>query len=173
VLQTCLFLIGGLTIGVDLYVFSASSWWLLPRPNTVFRSKQLYDKQSRNHASKPRGKEYVLQLLKEANMTVDDAATIQQLPTWEQVISVWGESPVIIGLESCAVFRKKVPQVRRMLGAAGMFSTGTNLITHLLKQNCIIPARQEKYGPKATKEDLGMRWQVPWYVCKDANYSWS
>ncbi|GKY90337.1 hypothetical protein MPSEU_000007700 [Mayamaea pseudoterrestris] len=43
-----------------------------------------------------------------------------------------------------------------------MFSTGTNLLTHLLKRNCYIPARFAQYGVNATKEQLGMRWQVPW-----------
>jgi hypothetical protein len=38
----------------------------------------------------------------------------------------------------------------------------TNLVTHLLKQNCQIPERVEKYGIKATREQWGMRWQVSW-----------
>jgi hypothetical protein len=49
-----------------------------------------------------------------------------------------------------------------MLGSAGMFNTGTNLVTHLLKQNCEIPERVEKYGPHQSKESYGMRWQVQW-----------
>jgi hypothetical protein len=58
-----------------------------------------------------------------------------------------------------------------MLGAAGMFSTGTNLVTHLLKKNCYIPERAEKYGlGTATKEQLGMRWQVPWGKHTPADY---
>jgi hypothetical protein len=57
-----------------------------------------------------------------------------------------------------------------MLGAAGMFSTGTNLITVLLKQNCVIPARAALYGADATKEKLGMRWQVPWGKHTPARY---
>jgi len=43
-----------------------------------------------------------------------------------------------------------------------MFNTGTNLITRLLKENCEIPERQEKFGPHQPKEKYGMRWQVPW-----------
>jgi hypothetical protein len=58
-----------------------------------------------------------------------------------------------------------------MLGAAGIFSTGTNLVTHLLKRNCYIPERAEKYGfETATKEQLGMRWQVPWGKHTPADY---
>lgn len=48
------------------------------------------------------------------------------------------------------------PDGRRRL----MFATGTNLVTPLLKRNCVIPERAELYGPAATKEELDMRWQV-------------
>jgi hypothetical protein len=41
-----------------------------------------------------------------------------------------------------------------------MFATSTNLVTPLLKRNCVIPERAELYGPAATKEELDMRWQV-------------
>jgi len=78
------------------------------------------------------------------------------------VTSQYGVGPHFLFDDTCATFREQVPAVRRMLGAAGMFSTGTNLVTQLLKRNCYIPERLEKYGGKATKEQLGMRWQVPW-----------
>jgi hypothetical protein len=83
---------------------------------------------------------------------------------------MYGSEPVIGGLHTCAAFRAAVPAERRMLGAAGMFSTGTNLITVLLKQNCVIPARAALYGADATKEKLGMRWQVPWGKHTPARY---
>lgn len=83
-----------------------------------------------------------------------------QLPTWTAVTKQYGDHPVILGLHSCAVYQTRVPPERRMLGAAGMFSTGTNLVTQLLKHNCAIPERLALYGPNATKEQLGMRWQV-------------
>lgn len=85
-----------------------------------------------------------------------------KLPTWSQVREVVGSGPVILGLESCPRFREIVPPLERMLGASGMFNTGTNLVTHLLKKNCEIPERREKYGPNQSKESYGMRWQVPW-----------
>jgi hypothetical protein len=114
-------------------------------------------------------KERVLAVLKEAGITVT-AETEQKLPTWNQVTSLYSSEPVIGGLDTCANFRDKVPAERRMLGAAGMFSTGTNLITVLLKQNCVIPARAALYGADATKEKLGMRWQVPWGKHTPARY---
>jgi len=86
----------------------------------------------------------------------------KQLPTWTEIRQVVGSSPTILGLDSCSKFRDNVPPLERMLGASGMFNTGTNLITHLLKQNCEIPERREKSGPHQSKESYGMRWQVPW-----------
>jgi hypothetical protein len=35
-------------------------------------------------------------------------------------------------------------------------------MTQLLKQNCRIPERFEKYGPDGTRQDYGMSWQVSW-----------
>ena len=48
-------------------------------------------------------------------------------------------------------------------------------VTQLLKANCIIPERYAYYGPKASKEKYGIRWQVPWGkhtpVAERTNYS--
>jgi hypothetical protein len=74
---------------------------------------------------------------------------------------VVGDHPILLGLDKCNEFRDKVPPLERMLGSSGMFNTGTNLVTHLLKQNCEIPERREQYGPHQSKESYGMRWQVP------------
>jgi hypothetical protein len=106
-------------------------------------------------------RQHILDIFQEAgvNLTTE---MIEALPTWSQVQQVVGTHPYLINLESCQRYRDKVPPLERMLGSAGMFNTGTNLVTHLLKQNCEIPERREKYGPKQSKESYGMRWQVPW-----------
>jgi hypothetical protein len=84
-----------------------------------------------------------------------------ELPTNAAIIDLYGPRPIVIGLEWCETYRQLVPAVQRTLGAAGMFSTGTNLVTQLLKRNCVIPERAAFYGEKtATKEELGVRWQV-------------
>lgn len=87
-----------------------------------------------------------------------------QLPAWSAIVEQYGAHPVLVGLESCAAYRASVPEEKRMLGAAGMFNTGTNLVTQLLKHNCYIPARLRLYGSSATKEQLGMRWQVREFI---------
>lgn len=113
----------------------------------------------------------VMRMLQQAGI---DDATIQQyhsqLPTDAQISDLYGTEPIIYNLESCPTFRETVPAPQRMLGPAGLFSTGTNLLTQLLKQNCEIPERRQIYGPDATKEQLGMRWQVPWGKHTPAHY---
>lgn len=103
--------------------------------------------------------EPVLNILSRAGVTVPEDRH-KDLPSWLEISQLYGDAPVIVGLEHCQAFRAAVPGERRMLGAAGLFSTGTNLLTRLLKANCQIPERVKVYGPNATKEELGMRWQV-------------
>jgi hypothetical protein len=106
------------------------------------------------------GRRYILDIFHEAGVDLTPDME-SQLPTWKQVQEVVGDHPHILNLQSCPKFRENVPPLERMLGASGMFNTGTNLVTHLLKQNCEIPERREKYGPGQSKESYGMRWQVP------------
>ena len=106
--------------------------------------------------SEDEGRQHILSLFKEAGVELTPEMN-SQLPSWSQVQEVIGPHPYILGLENCPKFREKVPAVERMLGSAGMFNTGTNLVTHLLKQNCQIPERREKYGPHQSKESYGMR----------------
>lgn len=107
------------------------------------------------------GKQYIEDIFREAGVELTDSMRAE-LPTWRQVQDVVGSHPYVLGLESsCTEYQKKVPPLERMIGSSGMFNTGTNLVTHLLKQNCEIPERREKMGPKQSKESYGMRWQVP------------
>mmetsp|Transcript_27743 Transcript_27743/g.67534 ORF Transcript_27743/g.67534 Transcript_27743/m.67534 type:complete len:404 (-) Transcript_27743:769-1980(-) len=119
------------------------------------------EKQDLNVELEGDGRQHILEMFKEAevNLTSDQ---IDALPTWSQVQQVVGTHPHVLNLESCARYREIVPPLERMLGSAGPFNTGTNLVTHLLKQNCEIPERREKCGPHESKECYGMRWQVPW-----------
>ncbi|KAL7531641.1 hypothetical protein ACHAXR_006252 [Thalassiosira sp. AJA248-18] len=110
----------------------------------------------------------VLEYFRQAGVDLDDES-LQQLPTWSQIESLIGDKPVILGLERCNDFRNNVPPLRRMLGSSGMFNSGTNLVsgnegavTRLMKENCVIPERFNKWGPHGTKEQYGIRWQCPW-----------
>ncbi|KAL3936789.1 MAG: hypothetical protein SGBAC_007962, partial [Bacillariaceae sp.] len=67
----------------------------------------------------------------------------------------YGESPVVLGSERCQAYRETVPAAKRVVGLAGLFSTGTNVMHHLLLNNCAPP----KGGQKPQKS---FQWEVPW-----------
>jgi hypothetical protein len=110
---------------------------------------------TKHHVNSEYGREPILKVFEEAGIPPLNDSMIALLPTWEQVVQVVGPHPVVGGLDTCETFRQNVPAVERMLGSAGMFNTGTNLVTHLLKGNCRVPERVEKYGVDASKEAHG------------------
>ena len=100
----------------------------------------------------------IVNILHSASVEIDKELA-DQLPTWENVVSMYGDRPVISGLETCEPYRKAVKPEDRMIGPAGMFNTGTNLLFELMKTNCDIKEARRKFRePKRN----GMRWQVPW-----------
>ena len=54
---------------------------------------------------------------------------LRSLPSWSEIESVIGSEPIILGLDKCQVYQSKIPPLRRMLGASGMFNSGTNLVS--------------------------------------------
>jgi hypothetical protein len=72
------------------------------------------------------GQIYMLSLFQDANVPLDHEMK-EKLPPWSQVQNIVGDHPYILGLENCATYRKSVPAVERVVGAAGMFNSGTNL----------------------------------------------
>ena len=113
--------------------------------------------------------QHILTIFKAAGITLDQES-MAELPTWAQIRDHIGDAPTIYGLDTCARFRSTIPAVERNLGCSGMFNSGTNLVTQLLKQNCQIPERVERYGIHATREAHGIRWQVPWGKHTHAKY---
>jgi hypothetical protein len=101
----------------------------------------------------------ILNILQQAGMRIEDLdqETLNKLPTWSQVQSLYGTSPIIVGLETCDEFVETAsdPTVR-FFGVAGTFNTGTNLVAQLMAQNCQITERMMVYG----NESRGVRWQV-------------
>jgi hypothetical protein len=80
----------------------------------------------------------------------DDEKLISELPSWPEIISLYGPTVKIHGLETCETFRK-VPQKKRSFAVAGTFNSGTNLLSKLLVANCGISGQNEP-----------THWQVPW-----------
>eukprot|EP00980_Cylindrotheca_fusiformis_P009702 scaffold2143_cov125-Cylindrotheca_fusiformis.AAC.4 len=103
----------------------------------------------------------ILNLLQEAGVPLDpanDQELIDKLPTWSEVTELYGDKPVIYGLDTCERFRTHSDPADHFVGTAGTFNSGTNLMAELLIANCHMPARMKKYG----KVNRGVRWQVPW-----------
>lgn len=103
-----------------------------------------------------RGREKLVGMLLEMHSISEE--TLEAVPMWEDIARERGP-PVILGTEKCAEFRERVPALDRRVAIAGMFSTGTNLLSQLLQHNCAIPEGVEKKGRKGGH---GMDWQVPW-----------
>jgi len=80
---------------------------------------------------------------------------MDQIPPFSHVEQMYGSKPIILGLDRCEEFRQNIDPSFRIIGAAGMFNTGTNLLYEYLSRNCLNPARLSEY-------DKGIHWQVPW-----------
>lgn len=112
------------------------------------------------------GREHLVEILTEAGVEELDVPTILSLPKWSSVTKLYGDGPVVIGLETCAKFRETIPVDDASIGTAGMFNTGTNPFSMYIQSNCIMPNNtHDKYG--------GMRWQVPWGKHTLASRKWT
>ena len=99
------------------------------------------------------GREPLLAILNDAGVTEFDAESIAALPTWQQVEQLYGQGPVVYGLETCERFQQQIPVEDASIGTAGLFNTGTNPFAMYLEANCVMPHNvHDRHG--------GMRWQV-------------
>jgi hypothetical protein len=108
-------------------------------------------------------KQPILNLLASAGHPIDpieDKEIYDELPTWQEVVDLYGSKPVIYGLEICEKFQAQSDPAEHFVSTAGTFNTGTNLMAELLIANCHMQKRMDKYG----FVNRGVRWQVPWYV---------
>eukprot|EP00531_Pseudo-nitzschia_arenysensis_P006953 CAMPEP_0116125128 /NCGR_PEP_ID=MMETSP0329-20121206/5645_1 /TAXON_ID=697910 /ORGANISM="Pseudo-nitzschia arenysensis, Strain B593" /LENGTH=458 /DNA_ID=CAMNT_0003619147 /DNA_START=118 /DNA_END=1494 /DNA_ORIENTATION=- len=113
----------------------------------------------------------ILEILSQAGIKIEkeehlDQKTLDSLPSWTQVQTLYGREPKIYGLERCEEFRNAVEPTTRFFAVAGTFNTGTNLIHDMMHYNCQITERMEVYGEKSK----GVRWQVPWGKHMMASY---
>ena len=76
----------------------------------------------------------VLKILRQARYNLHDSQTfssetLNSLPKWSDIVDLYGESPRIVGLESCERYRQQVVnRSMRTIGVAGMFNSGTNVL---------------------------------------------
>lgn len=106
-------------------------------------------------------KDPLTQLLNDAGLSDVDAST---LPHWNNIAEMYGSNIVIVGKDTCQRFRDTIPKKNRIIAVAGMFNTGTNLMSQYLKDNCIIPG---------TKRNAGVTWQVPWGKHMMPEFKWN
>lgn len=95
-------------------------------------------------------------MLAEAGVHNISEESLNQLPTWEQVVELYGDSPKIVGLETCHEFRDTIDPTEALVGLAGTFNSGTNLLAELLWSNCVLTKRFKTYN------HYGFKWQVNW-----------
>eukprot|EP00978_Attheya_sp_CCMP212_P047893 scaffold445636_cov98-Attheya_sp.AAC.1 len=105
------------------------------------------------------GKEGLWDMLLSRNVSSIDAEYWESVPSGATIAKLHGERPVILGLERCEAFRLQTDPMKRHIAPAGMFSTGTNLLSVLLEYNCQNPVRVAKMGDK---RGHGNSWEVPW-----------
>lgn len=94
----------------------------------------------------------IISLLQQAGIAVDDDV-ISMLPEWSDVKALYGEEPVVLGMESCDRFRKLNPPERRFVGVAGQMNSGTNALGKYLYDNLRI---------RSNPFNGGMLAGVPW-----------
>jgi len=117
-----------------------------------------------------RGKERLWAMLTSRNATMKvEASYWDSVPTWDTVVKNIhrgrdaGSGPVVAGLETCEAFRNATAgaPARRRMAPAGLFNTGTNLLSVLLEFNCQNPHRVAQFKGNA-KRGHGNEWEVPW-----------
>jgi hypothetical protein len=100
-----------------------------------------------------KGREKIVAILNDAGVSEMDPQTILKLPKWSSVTKLYGEGPVVHGLERCAKFQETAALDDASIGTAGIFNTGTNPFAMYVEANCVMPHNtHDKHG--------GMRWQV-------------
>jgi hypothetical protein len=108
------------------------------------------------------GREPILDLLKEAGVGDLSVGRIQTLPTWTQVVELYGDETIVLGVDRCEEYRRKTPPSKAYVGVAGLFNTGTNLLEYHLRVNLRHPANKHH-----------SRWQTPWGKHRMASAKWN
>jgi hypothetical protein len=118
----CLFLYHGQLSKVDGYSNIVSSSHYKSNPSLVSNKRNKTSSESKST------KNAVLEYFNEARVKLHEG-DLQSLPTWSQIESIIGKEPVILGFDRCEIYRRQVSPLKRMLGASGMFNSGTNLVS--------------------------------------------
>jgi hypothetical protein len=99
------------------------------------------------------GRRKLMEILTRAGLKID-LDVLQHLPLWSDVSELYGEEPVILGMDRCEAFRQAQPASHRFTGVSGQHNSGTNALTRYMQQNLVVP-ENEHFG--------GVLANVPWH----------
>lgn len=83
----------------------------------------------------------ILNILRNAGYNLNDAGfftpdLLNSLPRWSEVLDLYGEKPVVLGLDTCEKFQADTSQAsKRQVAPAGLFNSGTNILHN---RECVI-----------------------------------
>jgi len=67
--------------------------------------------------------------------TCDIRDICDQIPEWQQVTHLYGDEPVVIGMEGCANYRKQLHGREVAVRVAGLYNSGTHALISSLEDN--------------------------------------
>jgi hypothetical protein len=142
---------------------SSSLWQFLDSPYSVATEQS-----NMTMPQAMQGREPIIAILKDAGIFEANVNDILKLPKWSQVTDLYGKDPVVLGLEKCKEFRRRVPLEARYIGVAGMFNSGTTAFGLSLQANCRFPNHKFNRTNDVVTDVNGILNQVPWAKHKPA-----
>jgi hypothetical protein len=102
------------------------------------------------------GKERLIGILTSANITVK-TDLCYRLPTWQAVSNLYGDNPIVVGLETCSTYQRIIKEagVSAMPRVGGLYNTGTNALAWSFLENI------QKIGEKDLIGQLHP-YELPW-----------
>jgi hypothetical protein len=105
----------------------------------------------------------ILEILKDAGVTLTSDEELWTLPPWSKVQELYGSDPVLVGLDTCQTFQTNVPHgPTRFVGVSGIFNSGTTAFGISLQANCRFPHHPQNMTNNVLSDSNGMLSQVPW-----------
>lgn len=112
------------------------------------------------------GKEKYLRILQQAGLPphLVNPDLCRQLPTEQQVSQLYGNEPIVHGLDTCEKYRAHLKSannetVAPMVRVTGLFNTGTNALHMALHVNLNEGKKREITDP----DEIEMLYGVPWF----------
>lgn len=96
-------------------------------------TSQQQQQQETSYEEAVQARKPLLDLLHQAGLQITDRRVLNRLPRWSQVVDLYGEKPIVIGMETCKRFlQSKSP---KYCGVAGQMNVGTNALAKYMSSN--------------------------------------